>query len=92
MLDGGAGDSRLDRNPPEYQDMGLVPGLGSLGSQTPENFQCSIRKDPPCGSGCAVLAGLFVSQDCSHYWNKIQQQHTAVLQMNLDMERGIVWL
>lgn len=70
------GLARLDRNPPEYQDMSLVPGLGSLWSQTPEYFLCSIRNDPCMleGSGCAVLAGFFVPQNRGHDWNKIQQQ------------------
>lgn len=60
---------------------------GHWGHRLLKIFSAPLGKTLPCGSGCAVLAGLFVSQDCSHYWNKIQQQHTAVLQMNLDMER-----
>lgn len=77
MLDGGAGDSPdWTKIPLNTRTWVLFQVWGHCGHRLLNIFCAPLGMTLPCwkGSGCAGLAGLFVSQDCGHNWNKIQQQ------------------
>lgn len=74
MLDAGAGDSPdWTKIPLNTRTWVLFQVWGLLWSQTPEYFLCSIRNDPSMLEEEWLYTQLFVSQDCGHNWNKVQQ-------------------